>query len=293
MAARIRRTPDRSGVIQSYDMHRPGVKALYAVIIALCVVVAFLSIAPMLWVILAGFKDIQEFGSDASLFPKKWDFSRYAETWNQLKFYRYYLNSFISIAGSVVCAVFFNGLFAYVLAKIRPAGSRIVYSLVLWSLMIPGTLSMVPLFVNINRIGLMGSFVPLWLGMGANAFYVVLYKQFFEELPSALVEAARIDGCTDFQVFFKIVLPLSMSINVVVGMFAITAAWSDFLMPFLLLRGTQLETVMVRLFEFRGSAASDVDVLRSIVFAITPPVILFAVFQKQITAGIMESGIKG
>lgn len=287
------RTTEHSGVIQSYDLKRGPVKILYFCIIVLCLLIAFISLAPFLWVILTGFKDIQEFASESTFLPKSWDLSKYIETWNDLKFYKYYLNSLIYVAGSVVCAVIFNGILAYVLSKLKPRGSKIILNMVLWSLMIPGTLSMVPLFVNINRIGLNGSFLPLWLGMGANAFYVILYKQFFDTLPNALIEAAWIDGCTNLQVFIKIVLPLSMSINVVIGMFAITAAWSDFLMPYLLLRGTGLETVMVRLFQFRGSAATDVEVLRSIVFAIIPPIILFGIFQKQITASIMQSGIKG
>lgn len=284
---------ERGGVIQSYDLKQVHVKIIYFIIILFCLLIAFISLAPFLWVILTSFKDIQEFASESSFFPKSWDLSKYIITWNDLKFYKYYINSLIYVAGSVVCAVIFNGILAYVLSKLKPRGSKFILNLVLWSLMIPGTLSMVPLFVNINRIGLNGSFIPLWLGMGANAFYVILYKQFFDTLPTALIEAAWLDGCTNLQVFTKIVLPLSMSINVVIGMFAITAAWSDFLMPYLLLRGTGLETVMVRLFQFRGSAATDVEVLRSIVFAIIPPIILFAIFQKKITTSIMQSGIKG
>lgn len=292
MASKIK-MDEHSGVIQSYDLKHPRTRVLYAVIIFLCFLIAFFALAPLVWVILNGFKDIKEFSSEISFLPKSWNLSRYAETWSDLKFYKYYINSLVSVAGSVLCAVIFNGLIAYVISKIRPRGSKFIMNLILWSLMIPGTLNMVPLFVNINRVGLNGSFIPLWLSMGANAFYVTLYKQFFDSLPNALIEAAKIDGCSNLQVFARIVLPLSMSINVVVGMFAITAAWSDFLMPYLLLRGTDFETVMVRLYQFRGSAATDVEVLRAIVFAIIPPIILFSIFQKRITSSIMQSGIKG
>ena len=103
--------------------------------------------------------------------------------------------------------------------------------------MIPATTSVVALFVNINRIGLNKSFIPLWLAYGANAFWVVLFKEFFEGLPPELIEAARLDGCNVVQVFYKIVLPLSKPIIMVIVIFAVTAAWSDFLLPYLILNG--------------------------------------------------------
>ena len=124
------------------------------------------------------------------------------------------------MAGSILSAVFFNGLLAYGLSVVKPKGHRIVFGLVLWSLLIPATTSIVALFVNINRVGLSGSFLPLWLAMGANAFYVVLFKQFFDELPKSLMEAATLDGCGNFQIFYRIVVPLSRSIIMVVAIFA-------------------------------------------------------------------------
>jgi multiple sugar transport system permease protein len=129
--------------------------------------------------------------------------------------------------------------------------------------------------------------------MGANAFYVVLFKQFFEGLPKELIEAARLDGAGVLQTFYKIVMPLSKSIMVVIAIFTINAAWSDFLLPFLVLNGSGKETVMVRLFAFRTSNATDVEVLRAVAFSIIPPIILFAIFQKQITAGATAGALKG
>ncbi len=181
----------------------------------------------------------------------------------------------------------------YVLSKVKPAGSNIVYALVMWGLLIPATTSIVPLFMNITRLHLSGSFIPLWLSIGANAFYVILFKNFFDTLPQSLIEAAKIDGCTDFTIFRRIAVPLSKAIIMVVVMYAINAAWSDFLLPYLTLKNSGLETVMVRLFQFRGSRANDVEILRGIVFAIIPPIILFSIFQRQITQVTIQSGIKG
>ncbi len=282
-----------NGIIRDFDLKHFHVRILYWLVFIVGIIIVIVSIAPVLWVFLSGFKDLREFTRDTNIMPRRFNFANYAETWSDLRFLRYYRNSLISVAGSVFCAVFFNGLLGYVLSKVKPAGSNIVYALVMWGLLIPATTSIVPLFMNITRLHLSGSFIPLWLSIGANAFYVILFKNFFDTLPQSLIEAAKIDGCTDFTIFRRIAVPLSKAIIMVVVMYAINAAWSDFLLPYLTLKNSGLETVMVRLFQFRGSRANDVEILRGIVFAIIPPIILFSIFQRQITQVTIQSGIKG
>lgn len=281
------------GIIRDLDFKSPGVKLGYAIVYAVCIAALLVGVLPMLWVALSGFKTIKEFVLSTSVLPASIEIDKYVGTWNSLKFGKYYVNSFISVAGSVGCAIFFNGLLGYALSKVRPAGWRIVYGLVMAALLIPATTSVVPLFLNITRIHLNGSFVPLWLSMGANAFYVVLFKNFFDSLPGSLIEAARLDGCSDFRIFRSIAVPLSRAIVAVVAIYAIIAAWSDFLLPYLVLNQSGHETVMVRLFQFRNGKTSDIDILRAVVFVIIPPTILFLIFQKQITQVSVQSGIKG
>ena len=284
----------QEGAIRFYDLRSRGTRIACVVIFILCILMVLISLFPAIWVGLSGFKDVKELRREATILPKVFDFERYLKTWNDLKFEKYYVNSLISVVGSVVCAVFFNGTLAYVLGVLRPRGHKLVFALVMWSLLIPPTTGIVALYVNINRLGLSQSFLPLWLSMGANAFWVVLFKQFFEKLPKEYLEAAQLDGCSDFRIFWSIILPLSRPIIIVVSIFAVTAAWSDFLLPYLVLAGTDKETVMVRLFAFRTAIRStDVDILRAIVFSIIPPTIIFAIFQKQITQGIAAGGIKG
>lgn len=282
-----------SGIIVHSDLKRPSVRMLYYVIFAICIFITIIAIAPPVWVFLSSFKDLKEFTIEPTLLPKKFDFNRFVETWKKLEFFKYYVNSFYVVVGSVISAVVFNGLLAYSISILKPKGSKQVYALILGSLMIPATTSVVPLFINLNKLHLTGTFYPLWLAIGCNAFFVVLYKQFFDTLPVSVIEAAKIDGCTNLQIFYKIVMPLSKPITMVIAMYAVNAAWSDFLLPYLLLNNTGLETVMVRLFQFRNSQATDVEVLRAIVFAIIPPIILFTAFQKQITQGNTHSGVKG
>ncbi len=283
----------RDGAIRYYDVRNKRIKVLCLIILGICILIVLISIFPPVWAFLASLKDIREFMRNPTILPDHYDFSVFAESWNKLKFGKYYVNSFIVVIGSIICAVIFNGLLAYALAILKPKGYKIITGLVMWSLLIPATTSVVALFVNINKIGLSGSYIPLWLSFGANSFYVLLFKNFFEKLPIEIIEAAELDGCGVFQIFFRIILPLSKSIVLVIVIFSMTAAWSDFLLPFLVLKGSGHETVMVRLFQFKDSSTNSIDVLRAVVFSIIPPAVLFLFFQKQITDGAASGAIKG
>ena len=284
----------RTGVIRDYDMHSPSVRIGYGVILLLCVLMVILAVFPLVWVMLAGFKDLKEFVSSTSIFPRSFSPQPFATTWNQLGIAKNYLNSLLFVAGSVVCALIFNGLLGYGIGILKPKGHKIVKRLILLSLLMPTTISIVPLFMNIQNLGLGNSFVPLWLSYGANAMYVILFVQFFESLPRSIIEASRIDGCSQLQTFFHIVLPLSKPICTVIAIFAVNAAWSDFLLPYLVLRGGNLQTVMVRLFVFSTEQTVNADtMMRSVVFSMIPPIILFFIFQKQLTENAVSVGIKG
>ena len=290
---KIKATP-RTGIIRDFDSKTTGAKIGIVVIYAICIMIVVISLFPIFWVIMAGFKNLKEYMSSTSLLPKMFDFSQYSKTWTQLSVMRNYVNSTFVIAGSVVCALVFNGLLAYGLAILKPKGYKIISNMVMISLLIPATISIVPLYMNIQKLRLGGFFTPLWLAAGANAVFVVLFRQFFESLPSSIIEASKIDGCSQLQTFFMIVLPLSKPICAVVAIFAINAAWSDFLLPYLVLGQSEWQTVMVRLFIFSTQQTINYDdLLRSVVFSMIPPIILFFIFQKSLTENIVTAGIKG
>lgn len=283
-----------NGVIRQFDMNHTSVRSAYNLIYIISIIFLLVCFFPLVWVVLSSLKGLKEFVRETTILPQSFTIEPFLKTWYSLKFSRFYINSGISVLGSVFCAIFFNGLFGFVLSRVRPAGSKVLEALVMWGLLIPATTSIVPLFINIAKLGMTGSFIPLWFSFGANAFYVVLFKNFFDSIPNSLLEAARIDGATDITIFFRLAIPLSKAIVMVVVLYAVTASWSDFLLPFLLLQNTKYETVMVKLFSLmRGSKINDVEMLRAIVFAIIPPIILFIVFQKQITQVTIQSGIKG
>lgn len=281
------------GVIRFYDVKSKKTKGWIVVIFVACCLMALIALFPVFWLICSSLKNLTEYLSTTQILPKNPDWAGWLKTWNDFGFTKYYINSGITVLGGVLCAVFFNGLLAYVLAILKPVGHKVVLALVMWCLLIPPTTSFVALFVNIKKIGLTNSFIPLWLSMGANAYWVILLKNYFESLPKDFIEAAHLDGCGDFKVFTSIILPLSKPILVVIAIFAICASWSDFLMPYLLLSGTDKETVMVKLFSFQNSIKTNqIDIIRAVLYSIIPPTILFAVFQKQIMGGVMSGGIK-
>ncbi|MBR6966286.1 MAG: carbohydrate ABC transporter permease [Clostridia bacterium] len=283
-----------TGVIREYDLHAASVKIGYGFILFLCGLMVVVAVFPLVWVTMAGFKNLKEFVSSTSILPESFSPEPFATTWTQLGIAKNYLNSLISVVGSVVCALIFNGLLGYGIGILKPKGYGIVKKLVLLSLLMPPTISIVPLFMNIQNLKMGNSFLPLWLSFGANAMYVILFVQFFESLPASIIEASRIDGCSQLQTFFRIVLPLSKPICTVITIFAVNAAWSDFLLPYLVLRGAEKQTVMVRLFVFSTEQTVNADaMMRSVVFAMIPPIILFFIFQKQLTENAVSVGIKG
>ena len=282
------------GVIRYFDVRSTRIKILCIIVMLICLAIVAVALFPAIWLFLNCFKTLQEFLQSTKILPETWQIDEVLKTWNRFKFTNAYINSGIVVLGSTICAVFFNGLLAYGLAILKPVGHKILNALVMWCLMIPSTASIVALFYNISRIHMTGNFVPLWLCFGANAFWVVLFKNFFEGLPKELIEAAQLDGCGPFQIFYKIVLPLSKPIISVIVIFAITAAWSDFLLPYLVLNGTKYETVMVKLFAFRTlKKVTAINILHVVLFSIVPPTIFFIIFQKKITDGAASGAVKG
>ncbi|MCL2079834.1 MAG: carbohydrate ABC transporter permease [Oscillospiraceae bacterium] len=291
---KVKQAPERTGVIRSFDLGVPGTKIGLTVVYILCAALVLIALFPVFWVIMAGFKDLRELNSSTAIFPSSFDFSQYTTTWDQSGISRTYLNSFYVVAGSIACALVVNGMLAYGLAILKPAGYKLIGRLVMLSLLTPATISLVPLFMNIQRVGMGGFFWPLWLAAGANAFFVVLFRQFFESLPFSIIEASRIDGCSPLQTFFQIVMPLSKPIVVVITLYTINAAWSDFLLPYLVLGNSQWQTVMVRLFILSTQQTiNDAVVLRTVVFSMIPPILLFFIFQKKLTENAISVGIKG
>ena len=286
------------GILTWQDYKHPWAHVLYVAIIIFLTLVLFAAIVPAVWLFISSFKSTAElYQVPYVLWPSEFDLGKLVEVWKYLDFTKYFVNSLIVVVGAVVCSVVFNGILAYAISILKPRGHKIVFAAVMLSYMIPAVTSIVPLFKNIAMLNLIDSYIPLWFIFGANAFYFMMFKTYFDSIPKALLEAARLDGASDLQIFFSIVAPLSKPIMGVVAIFTTTAAWSDFLLPYLVLQDEGMQTVMVKIFSIQSTIATNPDfgpdkLLMLLSISIIPQIILFIVFQKQITGTSSTSGMK-
>lgn len=287
-----------SGILTYADYKKVGFRILYWVIIFLLVVAVFTALTPILWLFLSSFKGPGELTAAPYHFlPENFSLHKIAEVWQFLDFGKYFLNTLIVVVGAVICSVVFNGLLAYTFAIVKPKGWKIAYGLVMASYMIPALMSIVPLFNAITELGLMDSYIPLWFVFGANAYYLIMFKNYFESLSPALFEAAAMDRCGKWKTFFKVVLPLSRPIIGVVSIFTMTAAWSDFMLPYLVLNDDGMQTIMVKIFALNNKLGTlpgfTVDkLLMILMISILPQIVIFAIFQKQITGSSTAGAVK-
>jgi multiple sugar transport system permease protein len=292
---RIRRLKDKTeGLLNFSDYKKPWNRFLYGVVLFLLLVFAMTALIPMLWLFLTSFKSVSEINSNVyHLFPSSFDLDKIVSVWQKTNFGRYYLNTLIVVVGSMISAVVFNGVLAYVIAILKPVGSKVLNALILVSYMVPAMLAVFPLLMEIKSLGLINTYWPLWLSFGANAYYYLLFKDYFEKLPPSLIEAARVDGGNDIDVFLNVILPLSRPIIGIVAIFAMTASYSDFLVPYLVLNDQSMQTVMVAIYRLSATDTLDAsEFLLLLVISVIPQVLIFIVFQKQIMGTAANSGMK-
>lgn len=287
------------GLYTTVDMKNKGTVAGYFVNLIILLIICAVCIFPILWVFMSSFKDIKEFLSvPPTIIPKSFHPEKVKEVWNTFKFGRYYANTLVMAAGVLCFNVIINGLAGYVISKMKPVGASLFFTIILWTMLLPNSTAMVPLFATfmdfpIFHINLMDSYVPMWMMAGANAFNVLLFKNFFDTIPTDFIEAAKIDGSNDFGIFIKIIMPLSLPIIMVVSITSICGAWQDFLWPYLIIRSKELDTVAVSLFKIKQSACSVDKYMIVLMFSIIPPAVIFMIFQKYIINGITLGGVKG
>lgn len=285
------------GIINTLDFKKPGVKIVYWIFFAIMILVALVCFVPPLWLILSSLKDIKEFYAiPPTLIPKTFDIGKIKQVWVDYGFLRYYINTFGVTVGTLFFSLVFNAALGYFLSKLKPKGSAVIFSLMLWSMMLPNTVGMVPVFKNIIdfpvlHVNFTNTFWPMWMMAGASAFNVIIFKGFFDGIPQSLVEAARIDGASNFGIFYKIILPLSRPVLMTIAIFTVNGTWADWFWPYMVLKDKSVQTIMVAIFNMR-SASMDIQFV-GLSLAIVPPVLLFLFFQKYIMQGFTLSGIKG
>ena len=296
----------QTGVLSSSDLKSVYGKTLYWIFFALLALVAVIAIVPTIWTIFTAFKDTQEIYAAFSFFPKDMSWgkivSRVSESWKYLQLGDSFLNTIVLSLGSLAVSIVVCGFGGYVLSKLKPKGTKLIFTLVVWTMMMPSQIRMVPNYISYLHfpfafdwgvgVSLLDTFWPMWLNAGADTFAVLLFKNAFDALSNSYVEAAKIDGCTDYGVFFKIMLPLATPVIIYQSINILSGAWSDFFTPLLVLD----KNVVTPLAIYRLQSDTGVQMntyFMALVFASIPPFIIFAFFQKRILGGINVGGVKG
>lgn len=295
----MKRLAEKTGGILNFtDYKKLSAKLGYGLILFLLLAGVVAAIAPPVWLFLSSFKDAEELTAvPYRLFPENFNLGKIVDVWNMIDFGKYFINTILVVAGAVACAVLFNGVLAYALSIVKPVGYQLVYGMVLAGYMIPAITSIVPLYKMIVKLNFIDSYIPLALVFGANAYYLIMFKNYFDSLPKALFDAARVDGCNKIRMFFSIVLPLSRPIVGVISIFVMTAAWSDFLLPYLVLQSDKKMTIMVKIYDLQSTMGTVTGfgpdkLLMVLTISILPQILLFTLFQKQITGTTVTAGIK-
>jgi len=287
---------------------RPGL-AKQSLLHLLLAVGGLTMILPFLWMLSTSLKPESEiFRFPPVLAPNTWDWANYVEAMKAAAFGRYFINTIIYAVAVTATNLLFCSMAAYAFARLRFRGRNPLFILVLGTMMIPPQVTMVPVFIMLKRWplvggndllgvgghGLLNSYTGLVLPMAVGAFGIFLLRQFFMTLPSELEDAARIDGCSEAGIYWRIILPLSKPALATVGIFTFTAAWNQFIWPLLIMSKDSMKTLQVGLQVFQTQYTTTWDLLMAATVVLTVPVLVIFMFgQRYFTRGIALSGMKG
>ncbi len=254
-------------------------------------------ILPFLWLLSSSFKPEM----DIFLFPPKWipdpwRPQNYVDALTYKPFNIYITNTLIIVTLNLIAILFTSSLCAYGFARIRFWGRDFWFVLVLSTMMVPYFVLMVPQFVIFSRLGWIDTFLPLTVPLffGGGAFNIFLLRQFFRTLPEELADAARIDGCSEFRIYWNIMLPLAKPALAAVAIFTFLNGWNDFIGPLLYLNSPEKFTVAIGLATFRSVMRTRYDLLMAASSAmIFPVIVLFFFAQRYFIQGVVISGLKG
>lgn len=274
---------------------RIDVKTLLAyVILTLGILV---TLFPFLWMLLTSFKSFQEL-FNLTFLPAQPTLDNYQQVLTETKFLLWFGNSLLVAGITTVSVLFFDSLVGYTLAKFDFPGKNLIFLLILSTLMIPTEMLVIPWFVGISDIQLTrsvpGAYLAILFPGLISAFGVFLMRQFFEGLPTDLLEAARIDGMGEFGIFTRIAMPLVKPALASLGIFTFLGNWNAFLWPLIVIQQPQFRTLPVGTALFNGEAGTQWGlIMAASSLAVIPVLIVFAIFQKQIIDGIVLTGLKG
>ena len=253
-------------------------------------------ILPFLWMVITSLKeDAQVFSWPPSWIPNPVKPQNYVDAWHVASFGRYFINSGIVAITVTAGALFLNSMAGYAFAKFQFPGRNILFIYVLATMMVPIYATMVPIFILLKTIGSLDSYQGLILPFLATGFGIFLMRQFFQTVPTDLIEAARMDGCGEFRTFMQIVLPISKPPLAALGIFTFMNSWNNFIWPLIVVKSNEMRTVPLAIAALsQGLFVMSWPILMAgASFAITPVLVVFLLFQRFFVRGIALTGLKG
>ncbi len=272
-------------------MKRTIIKAtLYGILI----ITAGITLAPLLWMLSASFMP----RGDASVFPppfvpKTFTWEHYVDLFTRGNLARYLFNSaFLSVAVTLI-SLLINSMAGYAFAKYRFQGKDSLFKLLVSSMIIPSQVTMLPLFLMLNKMGFINTYMGVIIPGMASIFGIFLIRQFAMGIPDSLIEAARIDGASDLRIYFSLILPLCKPILITLAIFTFMGTWNDFLWPLIVMTDDSMYTLPVALANLSLEHVQDTELMMAgSVMTIAPVLILFAAVQRYYISGIMAGGLK-
>jgi len=288
------------GILSVADRRSPSVRRWLRVInLLLLAFLLLVGLGPLLWLAKSAITPTQDtLRMPVALWPNGMDWDNLVAAWSEVHIDRYFLNTVVIALGAWLVQIVVATTAGYALSVLRPRYAPILTGMLLATLFVPAVVLLVPLYLVILDPPLIGTplintFWAVWLPAGANAFNILLMKRFFDNLPHDIFDAARTDGAGPFQLFWRIVLPMSRPILGVVSVFAVIATWKDYLWPLLVLPDPDVQPLSVRLPTLQGAIETDVF-LAALFISSLIPIVIFLVFQRLfLNAEGVEGAVKG
>lgn len=254
-----------------------------------------ITLMPFAWMVSTSFKfEADILTKTPELIPKRFTLEHYRRLFEQVNFMRHFVNSLIVTLGVTVFSLVINAMAAFAFAKLHFPKKERLFALLLMTMMIPMQVTLIPSFIILKYMGLLNSYAGLIIPAGASVYGIFLLRQFMMSIPNSLLEAARIDGCSEWTIFWRIILPLCRPVLATLTIFTFIAAWNDFLSPLIILLDESKYTLPVALATLNGQYGTEWGLLMvGSVVVVVPVVIVFLLVQRHYIKGLMVGGVKG
>ena len=278
--------------MESYQAKKNLTQALIHLFL---IVFSISMLVPFLWMVLTAFKTQTESTAidPFVILPSTWHFDNFVTVWNSYNFLLLYKNTLLMILFRVLCAVLTATMAGYAFGRLEFPGKKILFAMVLIQMMVPGQIFIIPQYIMVSKLKWINTIAGLVFPGAVTAFGTFLLKQGYQGLPKDLEEAASIDGCNIGQQFLVIMMPLTRSSMVSLGIFTAVFAFKDLMWPMIVCSDAKSTTLSAGLAKMQGQFSSNFpQLMAAATMACLPMIVLYLIFQKQFVEGIATSGGK-